>query len=133
MPQTSEILPLTINDNFDGAKHFLKRFNKDSTSLPKHTIQHPTSIYVPSPAQGDLHDTLRQSRRLRQPLSELDITSQKLTSFAASLPAMDGSTERQSSKKTKQKAPVVAAIYVHAGAGYHSTTNEHLHLEACAK
>ncbi|KAI0140474.1 nucleophile aminohydrolase [Xylariaceae sp. FL1272] len=26
----------------------------------------------------------------------------------------------------------VAAIFIHAGAGYHSTANEHIHLEACA-
>ena len=25
----------------------------------------------------------------------------------------------------------VAAIFIHAGAGYHSTTNEKIHLKAC--
>lgn len=25
----------------------------------------------------------------------------------------------------------VAAVFIHAGAGYHSTTNEKIHLEAC--
>ncbi|KAH8601445.1 nucleophile aminohydrolase [Bisporella sp. PMI_857] len=38
---------------------------------------------------------------------------------------MDGTNDR------KQKRPQVAAIFVHAGAGYHSTTNEHIHLGAC--
>ena len=32
----------------------------------------------------------------------------------------------------RSKAPV-AAIFIHAGAGYHSTTNEKVHLEACAE
>ncbi|KAF4625781.1 hypothetical protein G7Y89_g12383 [Cudoniella acicularis] len=30
-----------------------------------------------------------------------------------------------------QSRPCVSAIFVHAGAGYHSTTNEHIHLGAC--
>lgn len=32
----------------------------------------------------------------------------------------------------KKKKPV-AAVFVHAGAGYHSHTNESLHLQACAE
>lgn len=31
----------------------------------------------------------------------------------------------------KRTSPPVAAIFVHAGAGYHSTTNEQYHLGAC--
>lgn len=27
----------------------------------------------------------------------------------------------------------IATIYVHAGAGFHSVQNEHLHLQACEK
>lgn len=34
-------------------------------------------------------------------------------------------------RKTRASAPV-AAIFVHAGAGYHSTTNEQFHLGACS-
>jgi taspase (threonine aspartase 1) len=29
--------------------------------------------------------------------------------------------------------PPVAAVFIHAGAGYHSTTNEKVHLEACSE
>jgi len=42
---------------------------------------------------------------------------------------MDGSNERRIAKP--QTGPYVSAIFVHAGAGYHSTTNEHIHLGAC--
>jgi len=40
----------------------------------------------------------------------------------------DGAVDRM--WKTKPKGPV-AAIFVHAGAGYHSIANEKLHLEVC--
>ncbi|CAG8952419.1 hypothetical protein HYFRA_00001166 [Hymenoscyphus fraxineus] len=41
----------------------------------------------------------------------------------------DGAAER-TTRKSSPGAPV-CAIFVHAGAGYHSTTNEHIHLGAC--
>ncbi|KAG9245538.1 nucleophile aminohydrolase [Calycina marina] len=44
-------------------------------------------------------------------------------------PIMDGPSERRVPKQ--QTGPCVSAIFVHAGAGYHSTTNEHIHLGAC--
>jgi len=42
----------------------------------------------------------------------------------------DGTAERL--WKSKVKVPV-ASIYIHAGAGYHSTANELLHLEICGE
>ncbi|KAI1471140.1 N-terminal nucleophile aminohydrolase [Daldinia caldariorum] len=41
--------------------------------------------------------------------------------------SMDGAMERWG----KRKKPPVSAIFIHAGAGYHSVANESLHLEAC--
>jgi taspase (threonine aspartase 1) len=48
-------------------------------------------------------------------------------------PNMDGATERmlRRSHISQGRLANVAAIFVHAGAGYHSTTNEHIHLGAC--
>jgi taspase, threonine aspartase, 1 len=43
-------------------------------------------------------------------------------------PAMDGAGDKQFGTS---RSPSVSAIFVHAGAGYHSTTNEHIHLGAC--
>ena len=53
--------------------------------------------------------------------------------ITASTVIMDGSTERVfGGRGSKSHGPVnVSAIFVHAGAGYHSTTNEHIHLGAC--
>ncbi|KAK3490759.1 putative 20S proteasome subunit alpha type 2 [Neurospora hispaniola] len=42
---------------------------------------------------------------------------------------LDGGVERIWKRTTKP----VAAIFVHAGAGYHSVTNEKVHLEACSE
>ncbi|KFY43650.1 hypothetical protein V495_03864 [Pseudogymnoascus sp. VKM F-4514 (FW-929)] len=44
---------------------------------------------------------------------------------------MDGTEEKRQRLNRQSHAPV-AAIFVHAGAGYHSTTNEQIHLSACA-
>ncbi|TGO63609.1 hypothetical protein BOTNAR_0098g00110 [Botryotinia narcissicola] len=45
-------------------------------------------------------------------------------------PVMDGSADTRRPRPA-QPQPCVSAIFVHAGAGYHSTTNEHIHLGAC--
>ncbi|KAF7854611.1 hypothetical protein EAF04_010419 [Stromatinia cepivora] len=45
-------------------------------------------------------------------------------------PVMDGSADTRRPRAV-QSQPCVSAIFVHAGAGYHSTTNEHIHLGAC--
>lgn len=47
-------------------------------------------------------------------------------------PETDGAAERLF-RRGQSSSPQgnVAAIFVHAGAGYHSTTNEHIHLGAC--
>ncbi|KAI0830939.1 N-terminal nucleophile aminohydrolase [Hypoxylon sp. FL0890] len=44
-----------------------------------------------------------------------------------SIPCIDGAADRWMKRK---KLPV-SAIFIHAGAGYHSTANERIHLEAC--
>lgn len=47
--------------------------------------------------------------------------------------AMDGAGEKRPPGLNRQSHAPVAAIFVHAGAGYHSTTNEKIHLAACAE
>ncbi|KAI1135777.1 N-terminal nucleophile aminohydrolase [Hypoxylon sp. FL0543] len=44
-----------------------------------------------------------------------------------SIPSIDGAADRW----TKRRKSPVSAIFIHAGAGYHSTANEKIHLEAC--
>jgi hypothetical protein len=48
--------------------------------------------------------------------------------------AMDGIIEKKSRKiRNSGVSQPVSAIFVHAGAGYHSTTNERTHLAACSE
>jgi taspase (threonine aspartase 1) len=47
---------------------------------------------------------------------------------------LDGAPDkmfRKSAQSPRERPSNVSAIFVHAGAGYHSTTNEHIHLGAC--
>lgn len=41
----------------------------------------------------------------------------------------DGALDRM--RRLGQKPKCVPAIFIHAGAGFHSHQNEHLHLQAC--
>jgi len=45
------------------------------------------------------------------------------------IPSQDGPVDRV----WRKSKPPVAAIFVHAGAGYHSLANEKVHLEACSE
>ena len=61
------------------------------------------------------------------PLPSNTVSSPDSAAFAS---ATDGLTERLFRSKTKGP---IAAIFIHAGAGFHSTVNEHVHLEACSE
>ncbi|KAI2616265.1 N-terminal nucleophile aminohydrolase [Hypoxylon sp. NC1633] len=43
------------------------------------------------------------------------------------------STDGAAERSMKRRRLPVAAIFIHAGAGYHSTVNERIHLEACSE
>lgn len=45
-------------------------------------------------------------------------------------PLTDGTTDRPG--RSTRRAPV-SAIFIHAGAGYHSVANETIHLQACSE
>lgn len=89
---------------------------------------------LPSPFRSH-HPTPYESERNDPPLSSASVEQiEKINReipdrFVRSVgPAMDGAGDKQFGNS---RSPPVAAIFVHAGAGYHSTTNEHIHLSAC--
>ncbi|KAI0008931.1 N-terminal nucleophile aminohydrolase [Xylariaceae sp. FL0662B] len=43
------------------------------------------------------------------------------------------STDGAADRWGKRRKPPVSAVFIHAGAGYHSTANERIHLEACSE
>lgn len=55
-------------------------------------------------------------------------TKSSSSSEDASVP-LDGADEPSG----KRRKPGVAAVFIHAGAGYHSPNNQRNHLEACSK
>lgn len=86
--------------------------NSLKKSIPKWQIEAPSSRCLPtkpdsvSPLSGPVMDD--------------------------TIKAMDGVTERSRRQgHSPQSRSHISAIFVHAGAGYHSTTNEHIHLGAC--
>lgn len=84
---------------------------------------------------------LRSDNMPRTPPSRLGqgrVSSSPDSFFNDNMDDMEGSTlindnmDGSSGWARRSPAPV-GAIFVHAGAGYHSTTNEHIHLGACAE
>ena len=47
------------------------------------------------------------------------------------VPQMDGPIDLGTQKRRKRLGGDVCAVFVHAGAGFHSLLNERVHLAAC--
>ncbi|KAI1748281.1 nucleophile aminohydrolase [Xylaria castorea] len=62
-------------------------------------------------------------------MDDADGFSQDTQRDESSIPMVDGTTDRVNRRWGKP----VAAIFIHAGAGYHSTANEEHHLKACSE
>jgi len=110
--QSLPIQQFTILEKFSNTRQKLRRIPTILRRLQQRgaDANHPYNIY-----QTD------------SPRIDLNISADSVLGQLS--PAMDGSNERRIAKP--QTGPYVSAIFVHAGAGYHSTTNEHIHLGAC--
>jgi hypothetical protein len=119
-PQISTKLGTARNRLREFRQNILNSFRKSQ----KNTIE-----IIPSPFRGC---QLECSQRLSSapPVLLFPFQNSVADSFSS---IMDGATERMFRKsQLSQAQPAnVSAIFVHAGAGYHSTTNEHIHLGAC--
>jgi taspase (threonine aspartase 1) len=95
--------------------------------------QKPDLEIVSSPFIDTHIEWMRRSHDSEADLELLDLI--ETHSITSSNHIMDGATERmfRRSQMSQSRQPQVSAIFVHAGAGYHSTTNEHMHLGACDK
>jgi len=105
-------------------RDFRKNFSTSFRKSPKNTAESITS-----PSRGDLPEC-SQLFSSEPPVLTLRMEDSAADSFSS---IMDGATENMFRKSQSSQAQPsnVAAIFVHAGAGYHSTTNEHIHLGAC--
>jgi taspase (threonine aspartase 1) len=117
---------LHISTKFDSARERLRQIRRD-ISTPFRKSQKYSVEIIPSPFidSADLWPDLIQPAPQKSFYSSLDRT----TSLNQ---VMDGAGEGAFRRGQKsQSNSNVSAIFVHAGAGYHSTTNEHIHLGAC--
>ncbi len=80
----------------------------------------------PTPFESDRNDPPLSSASMEQIGKMNHEIYSRLARSADS--TMDGAGDKRFGSI---RSPMVAAIFVHAGAGYHSTTNEHIHLSAC--
>ncbi|KAI2622589.1 nucleophile aminohydrolase [Xylaria nigripes] len=78
---------------------------------------------------ADHHSTTSHSREFCDAIVDASHSEQHTRQEQAKLPTVDGATDRLNKRWSKP----VAAIFIHAGAGYHSTANEEHHLKACSE
>ncbi|TAQ85116.1 hypothetical protein B7494_g6538 [Chlorociboria aeruginascens] len=116
-----------ISAKIGGARKLVRQFGRD---LPNPFRKSPKQaiLIIPSPFVDSPDQWSRVFGALPQPSAFPSPTSSTI-SFG---PTTDGTTDRMFRRNHKSlNTPNVSAIFVHAGAGYHSTTNEHIHLGAC--
>lgn len=91
-----------------------QKYNIEIIPSPFLDLQDPWSRFPPLISKIPFHNTMETNR-----MPDMSYSS-----------VMDGSADTRR-PRAAQSQPCVSAIFVHAGAGYHSTTNEHIHLGAC--
>lgn len=108
-------------------KNFSTPFRGSHQKVTEKVMEIPTSPSRTSTSGGN---QLECSQASAPPILMFPFQDSVADSFSS---AMDGAAERMFRKShlSQVKPANVAAIFVHAGAGYHSTTNEHIHLGAC--
>lgn len=110
----------------DRLRQLRNSISKAWSKLNKHQLETAPSAFPRCDAnQTELSPVVATRLSTSCPSLDVHITIPKFI--------MDGTTDKLF--RRTQVAPTrvanVSAIFVHAGAGYHSTTNEHIHLSAC--
>lgn len=117
---------LHTSTKLHSAKERLRRLRRGIINPFRRSTDHTSILGMPfvnSPDQWS--DSLHISSTTPPHLS----SDSSAASFSR---IMDGTNEKTLKKnQILQGRPYVSSIFVHAGAGYHSTTNEHIHLGAC--
>lgn len=124
IPQRQDSHTSTTTTRLISARNHIRSFRENLSQtfrrVPKHRIYTAPSPFL---QQSLANDSALSTQQLAMAPTALKTYAQVTSS------AMDGSTERM--MRRSQMSPQVASIFVHAGAGYHSTANEHVHLAAC--
>ncbi|TVY81487.1 Threonine aspartase [Lachnellula suecica] len=121
---------LPVSSTLGTARERLRQFRRDlSSSFRKSRCE--TDDIQSSVIIGDIPSPWSSTLQVVDP-EPIPNSEPSTTNIGSSIKAMDGATEKFLKQgQNFPSRPQVAAIFVHAGAGYHSTTNEHIHLGAC--
>lgn len=130
IPQRQNSHTSTTSTRLISARNHIRSFRQNLSQtfrrVPKHRIH---TVPPPFLQQSLANDSVLSTEELTMAPSTLKTYAQVTSS------AVDGSTERMMRRSqmsvSQSRTPQVASIFVHAGAGYHSTSNEHVHLAAC--
>jgi hypothetical protein len=116
-----------ISTKLGTARSRLREFRQNLSNYFRKSQKTVVEI-VPSPFGGSQLECAQLSSA--PPVLTFPFQESVADSFSS---MMDGATERMFRKNQLSQARPAngSAIFVHAGAGYHSTTNEHIHLGAC--
>lgn len=109
-----------------------RKLGKDHPELPETSQQDTRKSEEPSDRLPTLDESSDESPEPRLD-EDLDTSSLPVNPEKTDEPTEEGSHIRWADGTIEYGGkPPVAAIFIHAGAGYHSTANERLHLEACS-
>ena len=107
--------------------------HKGYTSVPQNDASSSSTIQL---GMREAVDSFLEPPKIpSSPMSNASSSPGNTSSSSLNDGNMDGSSsdKRGGGAWARHTHPPVGAIFVHAGAGYHSTTNEHIHLGACAE
>ena len=125
-----------ISTKLNSARTRLRQFSRDYLTTPFRRSQNQDINLTPSPSPSPSPSSNTSTGQCSEPGQATPMSSSSTSSASDGNDnmnrVMDGTAERALRKSQQsQTRPHISAIFVHAGAGYHSTTNEHIHLGAC--
>ncbi|TVY58032.1 Threonine aspartase 1 [Lachnellula cervina] len=124
---------IQIHNTLSTARERLRKFRRGLSHYFRKSSSQECEIEIAPQLRAE-SDSPRNSPNNLQVLDPEPIRPSSGSSTAnttGSIKAMDGAAERLLRQNNPQFRPQTSAVFVHAGAGYHSTTNEHIHLGAC--
>lgn len=122
----------SISIGLQSARERLRRLRHDLT-INFRKADKDINLSIPLTVSDSIARSSKASQAPRSPIYT-NTSCSSVSSTSSLNPDMDGSAEKvRRTERVSRSKPGVAAIFVHAGAGYHSTTNEHIHLGACSE
>ncbi|KAK8130736.1 asparaginase [Apiospora kogelbergensis] len=110
-----------------GKRNFGQDEPKSAQTFPSHRVSRPSIWGFDGGVELDPNDEFKRDI-FPQGTAVPEWHNARTVLHPAQGAWLDGGADRTS----RRMKPPVAAIFIHAGAGYHSTANERVHLQACS-